>query len=48
MSEKKGCGCGKKNIEPAQVPAQSAPVQEETKGPQFRTSEVAKDSIKKN
>lgn len=48
MSEKKGCGCGKKNIEQTPPPAETAPAQQENKGPQFRTSEVAKDSIKKN
>jgi hypothetical protein len=47
MSEKKGCGCGKKNVEQAPPPAEAAPAQENS-GPQFRTSEVAKESIKKN
>lgn len=47
MSENKGCGCGKKNVEPTPPPANPAPVQNES-APEFRTPEIIEGGVKKN
>lgn len=48
MSENKGCGCGKKNVEPTPPPAeqQAQPAQSEETA--FRNAEAVEGGIKKN
>jgi len=45
MAEKKGCGCGKKNLPP--TPPVENPPQNNTETPQFRTAEAPDAGIKK-
>lgn len=47
MSENKGCGCGKKNVQPAPPP--ETPAQPASETPEFRTTgEVTEGGVKKN
>lgn len=46
MSEKKGCGCGKKNVEPTPPPAN--PPAQNSDSPQFRSAGAVEGGVKKN
>jgi hypothetical protein len=46
MTEKKGCGCGKKNAETPPPPENPQPQTSDT--PEFRTGQATEGGVKKN
>lgn len=48
MAENKGCGCGKKNVDPAPPPAEPVTQPAQAEQPAFRGGEIIENGVKKN